>query len=132
MQLRDYTVEELARLIPTKSVLYRIMIKNFDYFLPHETSKAITEDYLLGVLRGKYYSLKLKERKELQLKGDFNAGNLELITEISNLTKKNLGFSINSSPDREWLLDVLNTLDSNNKLLKGDPTLLFKRQLPDK
>jgi len=63
---------------------------------------------------GEIYSLKNSEKNELILKCDYNANKLELIEEISKKAPKSLGFSVNTSPDRFWLLDVLNTLDPTN------------------
>jgi len=130
--MQDYSLEQLAQFVPTKGALYRIMVLSQKYFLPAENSKVITEDYLVGILKGEYFSIKQDQKRELFLKDDFAAGRLELIEEISKKTDKKLGFSINNSPDRNWLLDVLNTLDPDNKLLKGDPSLMFTRKLPEK
>ena len=65
------------------------------------------------------------------MKSDYNASKLELIEEISKKAPKSLGFSVNTFPDRFWLLDVLNTLDPTNTLLKGDPALEFARKFPE-
>ncbi len=130
MEIINIPVNNLSLLIPNKGALYRILIKELDYFLPKETSKAISEEYLLGVLRGQFYSLKNSEKRELQLKEDLSAGKLELIDEISQKISKPLGFTFSTSPDRNWLLDVLNTIDPNNKLIIGDPSLEFSRAFP--
>jgi len=66
------------------------------------------------------------------LEDDLSVGKLELMEEICKKASKPLGFSYNTLPNREWLLDVLNTLDPNNKLLIGDPTLIFSRKLLEK
>ncbi len=52
MEIINIPVNNLSLLIPNKGALYRILIKELGYFLPKETSKAISEEYLLGVLRG--------------------------------------------------------------------------------
>ena len=130
MQLNDFPIEKLSLYTPTKAVLYRIMIQNYNYFLPSESSKAVTEDYLLGVLKGNYFGMKFEERKELRLKNDITASKLDLIEEISKLVKKPLGFTLNQTPDRDWLLDILNTLNPKNKIISGDPATVFTRKLP--
>ncbi len=71
--MQDYSLEQLGRFIRTKDSLYRFMVLDQKFFLPAETSQAITENYLLGVLRGEYFSLKQADRKELFLKDDFPA-----------------------------------------------------------
>ncbi len=91
MDLENVPLEKLALLIPTKAALYRILVKEMGYFLPEQNSKAITEEYLLGVLRGKFYSLKLSDKKEVPIKEDLAASKLELISEIMKKTNKNLG-----------------------------------------
>jgi len=65
MQLKDYSIEKLAQLIPTKGVLYRIMVKNLNYFFPKEFSKTINEN-LLGV---ELFSLKVSEKKRTFVRG---------------------------------------------------------------
>jgi len=129
MQFQDYPLDLLAQYIPDKATLHRIMIKNCGYFLPKES--LCSDDYLLGVLNGKYFSMKLDERKELQLKTDFKVSTAELFEEISKLIDKPLGFKPSFSPGQKWLLDVLNTLDPENKLIVGDPSLKFTRKLPE-
>ena len=59
----NVSVDKLQKLIPNKASLYRILVKYLNYYLPEENSKAITESYLLGVLRGQFYSLKISEKK---------------------------------------------------------------------
>jgi len=131
MESKDIPLNLLAKMIPTRSALYHIMVKNSHYFLPPEKSPIITEDYLLGVLNGEYFSMKLEERKELLFKQDLKATKSELINEISKFAKKPLGFTVKSSPDKNWLFDVLNTLDSNNRLIVGDPETTFTRKVPE-
>jgi len=62
---------------------------------------------------------------------DYNASKLELIEEISKKAPKSFDFSVHTFPVRFWLLDVLNTLDSTNTLLKGDPALESTRKFPE-
>lgn len=131
MQLTDVSVNKLALLLPNKSCLYRFLVRDLGYYLPKESSKAIREAYLLGVLRGEFYSLKNNEKKELMLKEDLSAGKSELIDELIQKVPKSMGFSLETAPNRDWLLDVLNTLDPNNRLLKGDPALDFTRKVPE-
>ena len=124
-------IQRLGMFIPNKASLYRILVNNLGFYLPEETSKAITEAYLLSVLRGEVFTLKLSEVKTIPIKNDFSVTKTELIEEIKKKTQKNLGFTLSTSPDRNWLIDVLNTLDPENKLLKGDPLLQFTRQIPE-
>jgi len=130
--MQEYSLDQLAKFIPTKAALYRFMVRDQKYFLPAETSQAITENYLLGVLKGEYFSLKQADRKELLLKDEYHATRQELIEEISKKTPKKLGFTSKIPPDRTWLLDVLYTLDPDNRLLKGAPVLMFTRKCPEK
>ncbi len=53
--------------------------------------------------------------KEVKLeKGD-------LIKILKEKIEEDLGFPVNSSPDKKWLLDVLHTLDPENKFLENLP-----------
>ena len=131
MKQINIPIERLAFSLPNKASLYRMLVTNLGYFLPEESSKAINETYLLAVLRGEVFTLKQSEKKELPLKHDFAATKPELMEEIAKKTQKNLGFTLSSTPDRGWLLDVLNTLDPENKLLKGDPSQQFVRLIPE-
>jgi len=65
MSLVDVSINRLGVLIPTKASLYRILVKELGYFLPDETSKAINEAYLLSVLKGEVFSLKLFRKKRI-------------------------------------------------------------------
>jgi len=56
MQNTNVSLNKLRSLIPNKASLYRVLAKELGYYLPKERSKAVTEKYLLGVIRGEIYS----------------------------------------------------------------------------
>ena len=63
MNCVNVPVERIGTLMPNKNSLYRILVKQEGIFLPRENSKAISEEYLLSVLRGEAYSLKLIDKR---------------------------------------------------------------------
>lgn len=130
MNLESINLETLSFFLPTKGVLYRLMIKK-DFFLPSETSKCITEAYLLDSLKGKIFTIKISEIKPFLLKKDINATKIELFNLLHAKIDKPLGFDLNQLPDRDWMVDVLHTLDPNNTLFVNNVTNILTRDLPE-
>ena len=50
-----YGIKALNKLIPCKEALYDLLVEKKGYYLPDLLSKAITEEYLLGVARNTFF-----------------------------------------------------------------------------
>jgi len=130
MELQNIDLDTLATFIPNKNTLYRIMVEK-DYYLPSITSKACSEEYLLGCLKGKYFTIKITELKPYVLWRDLKSNKLELFDEIVKKASKSLGFSIHKLPEKEYLVNVLHTLDKSNRVFKNPLVTTLTRELPE-
>jgi hypothetical protein len=85
--------------------------QNKRYYLPCQTSKCMSRKYLIGLLLGKYFSVKADELSIIpnEKKREINATSElcfdELRRHLDPLT--NFGFDHNSLPDKNWLLTIL-------------------------
>lgn len=129
MATESFDLKTLSLYIPNKATLYRIMIKK-GYVLPSETSKACTEEYLLDCLHDKIFSIKAENFRPFLLEKDVSISSLRIIEEIKKKASKPLGFTLDKLPDKKWLLDVLYSLDKQNKIF-SDPTEEITRELPE-
>ena len=129
MNTQSYSLDQLTLLIPNKAVLYRTMIKK-GFYLPCENSKAVSEEYLLDVIHGKIFSIKISEIKPFLLVDDISLTGSMIMHEIQGKANKGLGFSQNNLPDKHWLVNVLHTLDPENKVFK-DQAVEISRTLPE-
>jgi len=114
------SVEELTNNYPDRPTLYKILIEQ-GYYLPAKKATCCTKSYLGRVQRNEVFTMKIEglmpfgNEKEVKLeKGD-------LIKILKEKIEEDLGFPVNSSPDKKWLLDVLHTLDPENKFLENLP-----------
>lgn len=128
MTTESVDLQKLSLYVPNKASLYRVMIKK-GYFLPNETSKACSEEYLLECLHDKVFTMKIDKLKPFILKEDLSSSCLDLIEQLKTKTTKPLGFTPTKLPDKNWLIDVLHSLDPENKLF-FNPGELITRELP--
>ena len=100
---------EFASQVQSKAELYEVLIRN-GWYLPSYKSTAVCEDYLMGVIKGKYYCPKFSDicllpcftppTKEVLI------GKLNVIAEQNEW---NLGFSDENKPDKSLILILLST-----------------------
>ena len=117
MNTQKYTIERLAQYIPNKAALYRNMIKK-GFYLPNESSKVISEEYLLSCTTDKVFSMKISQLKPFLLVSDISYSCTKIVEEIQKKVQKPFGFTPTNLPDKAWLFNVLHSLDSDIKFLK--------------
>ena len=75
------------------------------YYLPVYESKAISVNYLLGLMTGKFYSVMITDVKKKIIYREPSA--IQLVEDLAKkLTTKSWGFSVDNPPDYFWLVDV--------------------------
>lgn len=95
------------------------------YYLPSENSKCITRSYLVGIMLGKFFSVKIDGLKLLnadQLKKTNITAELcyQEIIRFFCFKDINLGFDADSLPDKNWLLTILWNLVPNHLVFMTD------------
>jgi hypothetical protein len=78
-------------------------------------SKAITSKYLIGILNEELFTISENECKRYSLRLMENAPNPSLL-EAPRTSQKPLRFSEEHPPNKEWLVDVLFSVNPNNSL----------------
>ncbi len=105
-RLREYGIDLLNTFLKNKKSVYDFLTNIQHLYLPSFKSRAITEEYLLSVLKKKKFIL---NRDDVHPAPDMKikASSLELIEEIKGLvSEKELGFDITVAPDRIFLINV--------------------------
>jgi hypothetical protein len=110
--LKSTNVNYLSLFLPNKHALYELLAVEQRYYLPDEMSRCISEKYLLGVAKGDYFRKKIEEIKYYF--GPVNATAAKLYEVLFNKVETNLGFDIETLPNKKWLADVLYTIDPKN------------------
>lgn len=108
--------------------MYRILIKK-GLYLPAENSKCINENYLIDCANEKIFTIKISGLKLYLLSSDIAASCYALIAEIQKKTDKQMGFTESNLPDKNWLVNVLYTLDPKNQIFTS-PVQELTRVLP--
>ena len=95
-----------------------------DYYLPPENSHCITYKYLTGILTKKYYCPKLQWMR-MYPKKCIGATNKELAAMIRHRLRElclpKLGIRGKHLPTNKWLMDVLRTIDPDNRVFNVGP-----------
>ncbi len=130
MNFESHDINLISRFLPNKEALYRVLVQK-DNYLPDLTSKACTEEYLLGVARGQLYCLKNSQLRNYQLWKDLKKTKLELYHEIKSKVEKPLGFDLNGLPDKQYLINILYSIDSENRFFNNPVISNICRTLPE-
>ncbi len=101
--------------------LYDMAVRN-GYFMPKQTCSAVNELMLFNVLQGKYWCPKTED---IRMKSIVKAPLKEVI--LSKLMQVCIDRNLNiawiddaHSPNKEWLVHVIATLDPTNEIFKKD------------
>ena len=112
--MQDYDNQFLNSFLKNKRFTYDFLTSVQGLYLPCITSKAITEDYLLKVLKKTVTTIaraNINPAPEVRKK----VSTQELLEEIGKLTgEKNLGFDLYNMPDKEYLLNILFSLKKDH------------------
>jgi len=124
---KSFDISLLGYLIPNLQAFYDILSETKRYFLPNFNSKCITEDYLLSIAKEEIFTIKKDNLKFGTLRKKVFIP--ELIGLLEAKVDKPLGFTEDRVPDKEWLVHVLYSVDSQNAVFKA-PTSGICRELP--
>ena len=101
--------------------LYDMAVRN-GYFMPKQTCSAVNELMLFNVLQGKYWCPKTED---IRMKSIVKAPLKEVI--LSKLMQVCIDRNLNiawiddaHSPNKEWLVYVIATLDPTNEIFRKD------------
>ena len=101
--------------------LYDMAVRN-GYFMPKQTCSAVNELMLFNILQGKYWCPKTED---IRMKSIVKAPLKEVI--LSKLMQVCIDRNLNiawiddaHSPNKEWLVHVIATLDPTNEIFKKD------------
>ena len=107
---------ELRKRLPTIEKMYDFCVDELGYYMPRYDSwtkkaKCITEDYLWGVIIGKYWSIKISDLKFP--KKIRKTRTKRMLVEIlqKEVKNQNLGFDAEHYPDKKWLNTVIFALN---------------------
>jgi hypothetical protein len=125
--METYNIRYLNAYIPNKFALYEIL-KGKDYYLPKFDTKCITEEYLLGVAKKEFFSIKKGEVRIGYPKRSVNAA--DIVTILKEITGKPLGFDQFTLPDIEWLTNVLFSLKPDHHVFTKPDEIEFFRSFP--
>jgi len=114
------SVEQDGDYVRDKSDLRIAMTKNW-YFLPKEKSTCMTAGWLTGVLKGdfwvpRYDTLVMRPCLYPPLKDQLQ----EFLLSEAALQAINLGFDKTHSPDKDWMIVVLATLNEKHPIFAKD------------
>jgi hypothetical protein len=113
------TLKAANGILGNKENFYRL-VQEEGFFLPALSSRAVTNDYLRGVLSGKVYQFRTDQiRTPPKPKKEWSK--IEMLTFIQSRLgqERELGFGPNNIPDNEFLLAVCFTLDPNLEIFTG-------------
>lgn len=97
------------------------------YVVPPLESRRITMKYLIGVAHGWFFALKRGEFKPCASKLKMTKS--EIIDQIKYCIGANLGFNHHTGPSKEFLQDMLYSIDSENEAFGGKRCYTFTPNL---
>ena len=127
--MNEYPISMINRVVPSKADLYNILSNNpeFELKLPAYSSKAITIAYLMSVANGNVFSIKKSAYREWKAKTYLSK--IDYFAELSKISN-NIGFDLDSLPDKKWLKNVFFSLNPDHDFFKKQPANTI--QIPDR
>ena len=114
--MEDIPISTLNKMIGNVMNFYYALTDK-GWYLPPYNRGAITFQYLWGVFNGKSFRIPRSEIKRAFTYKKLTK--IEIFQEL-NLKIPNLGFSSEKLPEKQWMLDVLNTIDSKNRIFSKE------------
>jgi hypothetical protein len=113
------TLKAANAILGSKENFYRL-VQDEGYFIPALSSRAITNDYLRGVLNGTFYQF-LSRQIMTPPKPKKVWSKIEMITYIKTRIglERDLGFGPTNMPDEDFLVTICYTLDQNLDMFTG-------------
>jgi len=113
-EFEEISLSSLNKLLGNVQNFYLALVDQ-GWSLPKFNRNSITFQYLWSVFMGECFRIKRVEVKKVVL---FKKVSKKYIFEQINLTIKNFGFPNEKIPEKEWLIDILFTIDQNNEIFK--------------
>ena len=108
----------LNSFIPNLKTLYEILCSGtFNFYLPKFNTLCINKEYLMNLQKRAVFVLTNEEIKEFCNKKIIAITRLELFQELDkycNNKKIGLSFHTETLPDKDWMINVLFTIDPEN------------------
>lgn len=111
-QLEEISLSSLNKLLGSVQNFYMALLDQ-GWSLPKFNRNSITFHYLWSVFMGECFRIKRSEVKKGIL---FKKVSKKYLFEQITLIVENFGFSNEKIPDKEWLIDILFTLEPNNEI----------------
>lgn len=112
------TLLQVSTFINSKMELHEAAVRN-GYYVPKLKSKAVTEEYLLGVVASRYWCPRYEEIRLLPCPRppilEVLYGKLK---EVALRDKRTLGMDEQHLPDRGWVLAILSTFKPADEIFK--------------
>lgn len=124
----------LDKIFRSKNDLYEFLKAegNSNFYLPSASSKCITIDYLVGILKGQYFCLKNNEIKKCPFKLTLSKFDYySILSEKINY----LGYNISNLSNKEYLRDIIYTIDNDNFIFQKEKKIFendTKIQIPNR
>jgi hypothetical protein len=119
--MEQVSVKEFSSKIKDKKDLYEAVHRN-GYFLPSRKSSMVSEAYLLNVMEGSTFCLKMEE---VRLRACPRPPNKFVLVEkflqvMKDKGLKSHGLDQDHLPDKEWLISVLSSMAPDDEIFKKD------------
>ena len=118
------SIEYANEILGSKMNLYK-MVKALGWFVPEYASKAVTVQYLNYVMNGAVFRMKKTDMKRHSLEVKSYSA-MDLVGAIETKLGHKMGFELQKLPNREYLLDVLFTLDDQHEVFQGNQEKLVE------
>ena len=101
--------------------LYDMAVRN-GYYMPKQTCSAVNELMLFNILQVKYWCPKTEEiRMKSIVKAPLKEVLLSKLMQVCNAWNLNIAWiDEKHSPNKEWLINVIATVDPNNEIFRKD------------
>ncbi len=106
-------------ILGSKENFYR-MVSSQGWYLPHISSKAITIPYLMKVVEGTCFKVRVSEVRHFIVdRKKWKKLDLFLFLRDTHLSNVTTGWDLLHLPDRIFLLNILHTVDPNHEVFSG-------------
>jgi hypothetical protein len=114
----------------SKQNLYRLVAEE-GWYLSRLQSRCCTSRYLFDIMNGSVFRMKTSDVKPCLVER-IRLSKIDIIAHIvSKLIKDcKLGFGPENLPDRDWLLNVLHTLEPSNDIFTGNKSIEKVVEIP--
>jgi hypothetical protein len=122
-QMAKMSIKYANHILGSKANLYRL-VQLEGWYLPKKEARCCTTNYLFMIVNGAVYRIGTADIRPYIVE-KIRLPKIDLITmlETNLLRGQVLGFQPEKLPDRQWLLNVIHSLDCNNEIFTGTRTI---------